>query len=325
MKKTKSTILLMMILFIGFMTFNSCSGLNEPVIDEAAVEAELNQELAVIMNIYQKALLTDDPDSVDELKNALENFDAKYDSNLADDFKASVQSSKLTDPIKNLPLIENLPINKDGDVYLSGGVNSLVNYLIDWVGPNVTEGNYNHGAILDLNKFDPTNLDGPCFHTAVLKGAGFETPMNWKKKQNVSVFTSKTALNAAALNSAQSAMDYYCNPNNTNQSYGFFKNKVDFFSLVTKEDNYWWYCTKVIWRIYNDLGINIDSDTSAIDWTKSGLYSVVKAYYKVRYFWSSSKAKKALNDYIDKARKTIVLAEEIYFSNQLSKKFEIIR
>ena len=43
------------------------------------------------------------------------------------------------------------------------------------------------------------------------------------------------------------------------QAYGFFKNYVDIFNVVTKDDTYWWYCTKVVWAVYQRYGIDIAS------------------------------------------------------------------
>jgi hypothetical protein len=103
----------------------------------------------------------------------------------------------------------------------------------------VTKGEYYHGAALDLNKFDPSDMECLCLETAILKGAGYETPYSWKyEKPNVSVFNLKTPVNASTLNSAQAALAYYCDPNNTNMKYGFFKDYANIFSIVTKEDNY---------------------------------------------------------------------------------------
>jgi hypothetical protein len=308
-----------------------CSFLDDtnPVVNENSVNNDLNAELALIMECYQQALLKNDPAVVTRFVETLKDFDARYQSRLAPEFQAFLQEkmdeSRLTEPIKDFPPLYNLPINRDGDVYISGGANSLAGYLVDWVAPNVTPAHYNHGAVLDLDKFDPTNLDAHCFQTAIEKGAGYETPWEWMKKQNVGVLSPVSSLNSSALNAAQAAMDYYCDPSNTNMAYGFFKNTINIFNLVTKSDNYYWYCTKVIWRVYNDLGIDVDSNSSLIDWTTSGLYSIVKSYYNVIYFWSRSRAKKALNDFMDKARKTIVLSEEIYFSPTLSLRYEVLR
>ncbi|MBN2533307.1 MAG: hypothetical protein JXB88_10465 [Spirochaetales bacterium] len=315
------------LLLIFFIT--SCSDVTDvgQSVDEDAINAELNKELSRVMECYQNALLTGDPDSVNDLAQVLEDFDQKYGSDLADEFGTFMaqKQARLTEPINDFPPLTDLPVKKDGDVYLSGGANSLAGYLVDWVAPNVTAGNYNHGAVLDLDKFDPTDLETPCYQTAVQKGAGYETVQEWMTKQNVVVMSPVSALNSTKLNAAQTAMDYYCDPNNTNMQYGFFKNYVNFFSLVEKQDNYYWYCTKVIWRVYNDMGIDVDSNTGLIDWTTSGLYSIVKTYYQVIYFWSKKKANQALQDYINKARKTIVLSEEIYFSPYLKKYYEVIR
>ena len=120
-------------------------------------------------------------------------------------------------------------------------------------------------------------------------------------------------------------MDYYCDMNNKNMDYGFFKNMVNIFNVVTKEDTYTWYCTKVVWWVYKQYGIDIDSNSDKIDWTSSGLYTLVKDFYAVKYFYSSSKRKNAINEYITDAKKNIVLAEEILLSPYFKKVYEKIR
>lgn len=329
MLKLKKKILITSSILILLLA--GCSDVHKPVhvIDEQAVTATLNAEVARVMECYEEALLSNDPAAVDKLVRILKDFDTRYNSHITSEFQAFLQKkqeiSSLIEPIVDWPPLYDLPISNDGDVYLAGGVNSLAGYMVNWVAPNVTEANYNHGAILDMDKFDPTNLDGVCFQTAIEKGAGYETPMEWMKKQNVGVMNPVSLLDSSALNSAQTTMDYYCDPDNTNMAYGFFKNTYNIFSFVTKSDNYYWYCTKVVWRVYNDLGINIDSNTPLIDWTSSGLYGIVKAYYDIIYFWDKEKAKKAVKAYIRKARKTFVLSEEIYFSPTLSLYYEVIR
>ena len=315
--------------FVLFLFLTGCSDVNQlpQPADEQTVKAELNSELARIMACYQKALLTDNPAAVDDLIKVLNSFDKKYNSSLAEKFKGFLaqNQSRLTEPIVDFPPLTNLPIKTDGDVYLSGGANSLAGFLIDWVSPNVTAGNYNHGAVLDLDKFDPTDLEAPCFQTALEKGAAYETPQHWMTKQNVAVLSSVTALNKTALDAAQKTMDYYCDPGNTNMQYGFFKDYINFFDMVEKNDNYYWYCTKTVWRVYNSMGIDIDSNTALIDWTTSGLYDVVKTFYNVIYFWSKKRATQALQDFINNARNTIVLSEEIYYSPHLKLYYEVIR
>ena len=101
-------------------------------------------------------------------------------------------------------------------------------------------------------------------------------------------------------------MDYYCDMNNKNMEYGFFKNTVNIFNVVTKADTYTWYCTKVVWWVYNKYGWDIDSNSNQIDWTTSGLYTLVKDYYAVRFFYSAKKRNEAINDYIATAKQNIV-------------------
>ncbi|OHD10752.1 MAG: hypothetical protein A2086_09425 [Spirochaetes bacterium GWD1_27_9] len=298
--------------------------------DQKSDDNELNKELAGIMEIYGQAVNSqgNDLELVGKFEKTLKNFDGKYGTSVYNDFaeykntNSKVYSSTGT---SSYPALTNLPINKDGAVYLSGGNDGAVSIIISYVSPKATPGKFYHGAVLDINKFDPTNLEGLCFQTAILKGAGFEKPIEWMKKPNVAVLNPNVTLDTVKLNNAQTALDYYCNPNNTNMKYGFFKDYVNIFSLVEKSDNYYWYCTKVVWRVYNLMGFDIDSNTSKVDWTTSGIYSLAKSYYNVRYFYSSSTAQAKLNEYINNAKKTIVLAEEIYFSPYLTKIYEVVR
>ncbi|MBP7264040.1 MAG: hypothetical protein KBB32_07685 [Spirochaetia bacterium] len=224
------------------------------------------------------------------------------------------------------PPISNLPFNKDGAVYLSGGGDDLVGSVIGWAAPKSLPGNYYHGGALDLNKYDPNNLDAPCMQTAITKGAGFESANDWiNGKVNVCVMHPTFTVNAAQLNAAQAAVDYYCNLPADQQEYGFFEGYVNIFNVVTKEDRYYWYCTKVAWETWKTYGIDIDSNSAAIDWTSSGLYGMVSAYYKTIYFWSPSRAKAAIANYMADTRQKIVLAEEIILSPYLAKVFEVIR
>lgn len=165
----------------------------------------------------------------------------------------------------------------------------------------------------------------PVYRRLLPRAPGYESVNDWRTKVNACVLNPVSAPAASSLNSAQSAMHYYCQPSNTNMEYGFFKGYVNIFNVVTKEDNYTWYCTKVAWRVYNGFGVDIDSNSTQVDFTQSGLYGLVNAYYKTRYFYSSSKANAAIAAYIADARKKIVLAEEIMLSPRLTKVFEAIR
>lgn len=323
----------MLLISIMLVLFTGCSyDMSEAGNDSAQAAADLDQELGQIMSLYNQAAIYNgktDAESVAkqaaivaQFRAALKAWDEKYQSDLLGQFDS--KASRLGSG-ESYPALTNLPINKDGAVYLSGGTGSTVGQLLDFISPMATAGRYFHGAILDLDKYDPTNLDGLCFETAVTKGAGYETPSNWMGKTNVAVFDPNVSINKSSLDAAQASLDYYCNPANTNMQYGFFKDYVNIFSAVSKEDNYYWYCTKVVWRVYQQLGINIDSNTTNIDWTTSGLYSLAKTYYQVRYLFNPSKAKKELNAYITRTKETIVLAEEIYFSPYLTKKYEAIR
>ena len=262
---------------------------------------------------------------------ALEAFDAKYGTDMAETgaryaaARAARSGSSSSSGSSSYPAMQNMPFNKDGAVYISGGTDDLVGTVIDWVSPKTLPGSYYHGAVLDLDKYDPNNENVYCLETAISKGAGYETAYQWRTKVNAAVLNPKYSLTKSKLDSAQAYMDYYCDMNNTNMEYGFFKNTVNIFNVVTKSDTYTWYCTKVVWWVYNKYGWDIDSNSNQIDWTTSGLYTLVKDYYYVRYFYSSSKRKAAINDYLASAKKNIVLAEEIMLSPYFTKVFENIR
>jgi hypothetical protein len=319
-KKILSILIFILIVFAGCSINNQ--GQTTP--SEADVDAQLNKNVATMMDYYAKALTSKDPSVVSDFKSFLSAFDAKYGSDCAGDFEKSSTPVSRISTSSDYPPLADLPIAHDGDVYLSGGVSDAVSAVITWVAPNVTRGNYVHGAVIDTNKFDPTNLDCACFQTAVASGAAYETPNEWMRKPNVAVMTPAFSVNNSSLQSSQAAVDAYCS-GSIPTSYGFFKNMVDITSQVTKSDNSYWYCTKTVWRVYNGMGVDIDSNSPLIDWTTSGLYSVVKAYYKTIYFWSPSLANKKLNEYIANTRSNLVLAEEIYYSPLLNKIYETIR
>jgi len=313
-----------LLLFALLVLFAGCSAYDTPVVNEDAADAQLNQEISQLMDYYSQATISSDPAIVSNFTNYLATLDQKYGSNLEGEFLATVKPASRIGTGSDYPPLTNLPMNTDGDVYLSGGVSDATSAIVAWVCPNFTAGQYQHGAILDLNKFDPTNLDAPCFQSAAAAGALYETANQWMRNPNVVVMHSKNALNQSALNAQQNIMHQYCS-GNIATAYGFFKDYANIFSIVTKEDNYYWYCTKVVWRVYKGLGIDIDSNTTQLNWSTSGLYSVVKAYYNTLYFWSSSTAKSKLNSYIESTRKTIVVSDEIYASPYLTKYYEVIR
>jgi hypothetical protein len=252
-------------------------------------------------------------------------FDAKYGTELSVDFADKLAQSRFGGGGSSYPALTDMPFNVDGAVYLSGGSDDLAGSVIGWAAPKSLPGGYFHGAILDLDKRDPNNEDTPCLETAVTKGAGYETENDWRTKINACVLNQAFAIDRARLNASQAALDYYCRPSNIDEAYGFFKNYVDIFNVVAKDDTYWWYCTKVVWAVYHQYGIDVDSNSPQVDFTQSGLYGLVKAYYYARYFYSSSKAKSAINSYIADTRGKIVMAEEIMLSPYMTKVYEAIR
>lgn len=257
-------------------------------------------------------------------------YDAKYGTTLSKDFAAELASvgpgARLAkgDSGSGAILQPGMPFNVDGAVYLSGGGDSTVSKVIAWVSPKTFDGGYFHGAVLDLDKFDANNLEAESLETAVTKGAGYQSAADWMREVNACVLKPDFAVDAAKLDSAQAALDYYCRDSNTDMEYGFFKNYVNIFNVVTKDDNYTWYCTKVVWRMWKAYGKDIDSNDARIDFTNSGLYSLVKAYYTALHPFSSSKRNAAINAYIADARQKIVLAEEIMCSPYFSKVYEKI-
>ncbi len=295
--------------------------------DEKTADRELNQEMAELMEIYSRAAVSGDPEAVDDLEQWLEEFDSRYSGGLSRDFSAvrAARQDRLSGGDGGIDPHTDLPFDTDGAVYLSGGSEGMVSTVIDWVAPTVTEGAYFHGAVLDQDKFDPTNYEALCLQTAIVKGAGYETPQNWMyEKANVTVMEPQGSMDLAGLGAAQDSMHQYCRPENTDMQYGFFENYVDVSSLVDKADNYYWYCTKVVWRVYDALGYDIDSNAAEVDWTTSGLYDVVNTYYKARYWYNWGKAAQKTQEYIQNARDTMVLAEEILFSPHLNQVYEDI-
>jgi hypothetical protein len=286
----------------------------------AVDETALNADFAAIISAMESG------DEAAALE-AMEAYDEKYDTSLALEMAPRMNSirSYFSSGGSNYTPLTDMPFNVDGAVYLSGGGESLVSAVIDWVAPDTFPGAYYHGAVLDMDKFDPNNLSAASLQTAVEKGAGWESAADWQNQVNACVLKPSFSVDKARLDTAQVNINYYCDLPDSKQDYGFFKGAVNIFDIVTKDDNYTWYCTKVVWRMWKDYGIDVDSNDLRIDFTKSGLYSLVKAYYSVLYFYSSSKRDKAIKDYIADARAKIVLAEEILCSPYLSKVYEKIR
>lgn len=280
---------------------------------EAEVSADFNRVVASL--------------GTPEAARAMADYDAKYNTSLSGDFARQISATARSSGSgsSDFPPLSDMPFSVDGAVYLSGGAADIVGGVIGWVAPKNFPGGYYHGAVLDKDKADPNNPDAASLQTAIPKGAGYESMTDWRTKINAAVLNPNESLVKTKLDAAQSALHYYCKPENTNMEYGFFKNYVNIFNVVTKEDMYTWYCTKVVWHVYNKYGINVDSNDARVDFTKSGLYSLVNAYYKTIYFYSSSKANAAIKAYIADARQKIVLAEEILLSPNLSKVYERIR
>jgi hypothetical protein len=296
---------------IAAIALGSCAG-----IDEGERLAMVDADFAVVI----EALQLGDTDAVVK---AAADFDAKYGTTMARDvFSDAFDRSSGG---STWPELQDLPFAVDGAVYLSGGGDDFISRTIGWVAPKNLPGGFYHGGSLDIEKYDPNNLDAPCVQTAVVKGAGYESARDWRKKPNVAVMVPNFAVADSRLDAAQNAMDHYCRPSNTNMQYGFFKGYVNIFNVVTKEDNYWWYCTKVAWRMWKDYGIDIDSNAAAVDFRNSGLYGLVKAYYTALYFWSPSRAQSAMNAYIEDAKAKIVMAEEIMLSPTMRKVYQVIR
>jgi len=294
--------------------------------NETVEEETLNTEVSKLFELYARAFQDGDEKVEEEFENLLQEYDKKYNSGLYENFMTEKNAAidRLASDGSYSP-IRSLPFSKDGAVYLSGGYEGVLSVIITYVSPKSTRGKYYHAATLDLDRFDPTNLDSPCLHSAIIKGAGFETPNQWMRKPNVAVLYPRSYIDKNKLDLSQKKMDYYCDAGNINMRYGFFKNFANIFSATTKEDNYWWYCTKVVWRVYKDLGIDLDTNSALIDWSSSGLYNFVKSYYKTIYFYDQELAAYKLENYITDIKKTLIVADELYYSPFLYRSFEIIR
>jgi hypothetical protein len=295
----------------------SVSSLGSVPADEEATKAAAQADFDWVMEVWGSQAAV----------SRAQAFDDKYDTALVAEAKAALPATagRFGSSSGDYPALTDLPFSVDGAVYLSGGGESLVSSVIGWVAPKNLPGGYFHGAELDLDKFDPANLSAPALQTAIAKGAGFESANDWEANVNVCVLNPNFQVDRAKLNAAQAAEDYYCNLPSSQQAYGFFKGYVNIFNVVPKDDTYWWYCTKVVWDMWNRYGIDLDTNDSRVDFTKSGLYGLAKAYYSAIYFWSSSKASSALASYISDAKSKIVMAEEIMLSPKLTKVYEAIR
>lgn len=298
-----------------------------PVFHNAVNELnQLQTEMKRVFDIFGKAVVTvgreiDDTQLLSEFEGALRAFDDAYGSNVMevyDQVKERVNQEVFTD----LPPLTDIPMTTDGAIYLSGGVSNATSIIINFLNPKTSTGAYSHGAVLDLEKYSG-NPDVSCFLTTDIDGAGYETLADWQSRPNVAVMEVTGGVDEAALDDAQAVIDEYCSKT-LSSSYGFFENAVDFTSPVSKEDNEWFYCTKVVWRIYDEMGIDIDSNTDTINWKNSGLYSLVEGYYRILY-WDAATANQKIDEYINEVGQTLVLAEEIYASDLLTKVYENIR
>ena len=329
------TILRITTVFLLLALFFSCAVADrEPESSsDQAVNGELYREMAKIMEYYNMAVNRSYTGSQEEFSRdfgaVLQDFDNKYNSNLYNDYRERLSEYTITrsgsDESAAYPVLTDLPVSVDGAVYVSGGKYDMTSAAIDTISPFATNAHYFHAGALDLDKHDPTNLEAMSIQSGGGKGAYYESVYAWSRTANVAVLNPKLQFSQAQLDQAQAYMDHYCKPENTGMSYGFFQNTVNFFNPVTKEDNYYWYCTKVVWRIYQQLGYDIDSNTDKIDWSNSSLYTMSKAYFYARYFYSPSTAESEMNKLMQHLKTTLILAEEVYFSPDFTLVYEAIR
>ncbi len=294
---------------------------------EQDVKHELDKEVSNIMILLDNYNTSKSNEDLSNLKNYIKEYDKKYNSNLyeefnLDSFGVKTKASGGSDLEPNY----DLPFEIDGAIYLKGGDTGLLSSALIFGSPTVTEGQYFHSGVLDIDLFDPSNLEMPCIQSAnPPKGSEYETPMKWMESRNVAIMVSKNEIDKESMDNAQLEMDYYCNEENQDTSYSFFYSYVNLAKPVPKDDMNVWYCNKVPWKLYNSIGIEIDSNSNQVDWTDCGLYTVVKTYYYARYWYNWGKARKAINEYMDYVKEELIIAEEIYFSDNLEKVYEDIR
>ena len=167
--------------------------------DIAAWESEVDADFAAVIEAVGN----------DGDLEALEAFDAIYGTDMAETgaryaaARAARSGSSSSSGSSSYPAMQNMPFNKDGAVYISGGTDDLVGTVIDWVSPKTLPGSYYHGAVLDLDKYDPNNENVYCLETAISKGAGYETAYQWRTKVNAAVLNPKYSLTKSKLDSAQ--------------------------------------------------------------------------------------------------------------------------
>lgn len=179
-------------LFALALALFSCQGpvQGPATVDNAQLDADFAQVLASI--------------GTDEAASLMAEFDARYGTTLCTDFaeQLTAQGAKSGGGDSDYPPLSGMPFAVDGAVYLSGGGKDLVGSVIGWVAPKSLPGGFFHGATLDLDKFDPNNLDAPALETAVTKGAGYESANEWMRKVNACVLNPTFAVEKARLDSA---------------------------------------------------------------------------------------------------------------------------
>jgi len=110
--------------------------------DVAAWEAQVNADFQPVL----------DSIGTDKAASAMSAFDGKYGTSLRGDFRSQInRQARFSSGTSSYPTLTDMPFNRDGAVYLSGGSTDLIGSVIGWVAPKNLPGAYFHGAALDLN------------------------------------------------------------------------------------------------------------------------------------------------------------------------------
>jgi len=136
----------------------------------------------------------------------------------------------------------------NGDVLLSRSSGTWTSNLMSLV---LNKG-YGHGGILYQNLASETDPNAGCVLSADLEGLNFQSYLEWQAADSIAVMRDNTSLGLADRDLTgvlyEMPFPYTC--------YSFL---LPEFMPVTREDDYFWYCSKVPYRVYRDLGEDIEN------------------------------------------------------------------